>query len=108
MPTTDEELEQLQAEVEERRQVLADTQAARDEAVQASANDLRKAELLAERERLDREIAEEERLLDHQLNAGAVDSNADEAQAALQAALTPPPPPPSVPENAGDQQDEEV
>lgn len=107
MPTTDEELEQLQAGVEERRQVLADTQAARDEAVQASANDLRKAELLAEKERLDREIAEEERLLDHQLNANAVQSNADEAEAAMQAALTPPPPPPSLPD-AGDNQDEEV
>ena len=98
MSTSDEEIQALVAAVESKREELADTKAAGQEAAIANNNDLYAEQLRAEAERLDREIAEEKRVQSFSsVSVGDVQSNADEATAAMEAAAaaTPPPPPPA-------------
>lgn len=61
MPTSDEELAQLQTSVEEKRVRLADARRAREDNERALANDVVAAQLLAEAAQLDVMIASEEK-----------------------------------------------
>lgn len=61
MPTSDEELAQLQASVEEKRQRLADARRMREDNERSLANDVTAAQLLAEAAQLDVLIASEEK-----------------------------------------------
>lgn len=61
MPTTDEELAELQRSVEEKRQRLIDARTERENNERSLANDITAAQLQAEADKLDALIAEEEK-----------------------------------------------
>ena len=61
MPTTDEELAELQRSVEEKRQRLIDARTERENNERSLANDITAAQLRTEADRLDALIAEEEK-----------------------------------------------
>lgn len=61
MPTTDEELAELQRGIEEKRQRLVDARAERESNERSLANDITAAQLAAESAKLDALIADEER-----------------------------------------------
>lgn len=61
MPTTDEELAELQNTVAEKRQRLIDARAEREANERSLTNDITAAQLKAEEEKLDSLIAEEEK-----------------------------------------------
>lgn len=62
MPTTDEELAELQQSVQDKRQALADAQALREASERSQVNDIAAAQLKEEAARLDAEIAREQAL----------------------------------------------
>lgn len=94
MPTSDEELAQLQTSVEEKRQRLAGARLERESNERALANDVTAAQLLAEAAQLDVLIASEEKAASKEsVAAGAavlmttVQSDLEKAQAAQEGAV---------------------
>jgi hypothetical protein len=105
MSTTDEELQELRDAVAAKNEHLAVTRAEREQVAQQTQNDIDALALVAELERIDAEIAFEERVASMSpVSVGDVPreiASTEDAEAAMLAAVeaqnTPPPPPPATP-----------
>jgi hypothetical protein len=82
MPTSDQELVELQRTVEEKRQRLADARLERESQERSLANDVTAAQLKAEEDKLDQMIAQEEAAAGRVHQAAQVVLDPQAAQAA--------------------------